>query len=173
MAKAKSHAQIDREINAALEASGHGRYMLVDNTTGKDMRLAEPFEVADIQRNRYGIGHLKLGGGYGTKEKTFEVRLRDAKGPKKPSKNPTLSEGTTIKSRSFRIGEFEGGRLYLWTQYGEFSTLDKALKHAKALGWKRRRGGVIVEDQQLVRQGGVYGSKQVLHSMIDGKILYP
>lgn len=47
------------------------RYKLVDADTGKDMRDALDFEVAQIRASRHGVAPLVLRGG------TFQVKLRD------------------------------------------------------------------------------------------------
>ncbi len=47
------------------------RYKLVDADTGKDMRDALDFEVAQIRASRHGVIPLALRGG------TFQVKLRD------------------------------------------------------------------------------------------------
>jgi hypothetical protein len=170
----KTPAQMDREIAEAMEASGRNRYMLVDNQTGKDMRIAHDFEVKLIQSKRGGVAMLELGGGWNVPVKHFEVRLRDLKAPKGPArKDVRLSPGTTIRSRSYRIGEVDMGRLY-YIGEESFRTLEAALKRSREYAKQRRvakRNEVIVETQQLAKSGVVYGSKHVLHSVIDGDIL--
>lgn len=173
--KKKSPAQMDREINEALQASGAGRYMLVNNQTGKDMRPALDFEVKDLQRRRHGIGMLELGG-VGTKPKVYEVRLRDLQAPKKEQreghKNIQLSPGVTIRARRFILGNIEPGtgNLYLDETRRSFKTYEKAKEFFRTSGW-RRPNTVIVEEQDLAKQGMVYGMRHVLHSVIDGEIL--
>jgi hypothetical protein len=71
----KTHAQMDREINELLAATGAARYMLVDTTTGKDMREAHAFEVEQLQR-RGGAGSLELGGGWKNPVRHYNVKLR-------------------------------------------------------------------------------------------------
>lgn len=167
-AKGKSPAQMDREIAEALAESGHGRYMLVDNRTGKDMRIAHDFEVKLIQSKRYGVGILELGGGYGVPVKLYEVRLRDTQAPRKKVGPVPGSPDTTIKSRLFYLGSIDMGRIY--RDERSYRRLEDALADVKPRGWPRRNG-VIVEMQQVARQGGVYGARQVLHSILDGQIL--
>lgn len=154
----KSKRQLDAEIES---------YMLVDNRTGKDMRPAYDFEVADLIRRPRTVGMLELGN---QKAKLYEVRLRNMKAPKRASGNPTLPDGVTIRSRSFSLGTLDGGKLYHSLEYGSWKALEPALAKAKALRW-RNAGGVIIEDQQLAKQGTIYGSRQILHSIIDGQIL--
>ena len=81
MAKAKTNAQLDREIEAELNK--RARYMLVDAVTGKDMREANEIEIVAIQKNRSpkhpeGRAVIELGGGpgSGTRPKGYEVTLR-------------------------------------------------------------------------------------------------
>lgn len=76
MPKARSKAEIDQEIEAFLKQ--RARYMLVDATTGKDMREAHDFEIDHVQRtaDRRGVSTLRLGGGWKNPERTYEVRLR-------------------------------------------------------------------------------------------------
>ena len=171
--KKKSPAQLDREINEALEASGARRYMLVDNKTGKDMRVAHDFEVKEIQSKRHGVAILRLGGGWiagqDTPAKLYEVRLRDTKAPKKKTGPVPDEPGTTIKSRLFYLGEIDLGKLYV-DDHRSYRTLEQALADVKPRGW-RRHNSVIVETQQLVRHGVNYGARNVLHSIRDGQIL--
>jgi len=49
MSKSKTKAELDREIEALLNK--RARYMLVDATTGKDMREAHDFEIEHIRQN--------------------------------------------------------------------------------------------------------------------------
>jgi hypothetical protein len=163
------HAQLDRESADAREtALGAGRYMLVDNRTGKDMRIAHDFEVTQIQSKRHGIAMLELGGGWNTPAKLYEVRLRDTKAPKVKTGPLPGRPGISVKSRLFYLGEVAGGKLYVDER--SYRTLEQALADVKPRGW-RRHNSVIVEQQQLVRAGVNYGSRNVLHSIIDGQIL--
>src|SRR5258706_11630929 len=77
----KTHAKIDREIEAALNT--RARYMLVNVETGKDMREAHEIEIKEIQQNRSrkypeGRAAIELGGGpgSGTRPRVYEVTLR-------------------------------------------------------------------------------------------------
>lgn len=169
----KSPAQLDREINESLRASGAGRYVLVNNQTGKDMRPALDFEVKELQKKRFGIGMLELGG-VGMTPKLYEVRLRDLDAPskeqRKGKKDIQLPEGTTVKARRFYVGNIDGDKLYYDELRRSFRTIEQAKEYARTSGW-RRPNSVIIEDQDVAKGGKIYGSRQVLHSMIDGAIL--
>jgi hypothetical protein len=166
----KTPKELDDEIAEYLAkaAPDAGRYMLVDNRTGKDMRIAHDFEVKQIQSKRHGIAVLELGGGWNTPAKLYEVRLRDTKAPKVKTGPVPGRPGDTVKSRRFYLGEIDAGRLYVDER--SYRTLEQALADVKTRGW-RRHNSVIVETQQLVHAGVNYGSRNVLHSIIDGQIL--
>jgi hypothetical protein len=166
----KTPKELDDEIAEYLAeaAPDAGRYMLVDNRTGKDMRIAHDFEVKQIQSKWHGIATLELGGGWNTPAKLYEVRLRDTRAPKVKTGPVPGRPGDTVKSRRFYLGEIDGGRLYVDER--SYRTLEQALADAKLRGW-RRHNSVIVETQQLVHAGVNYGSRNVLHSIIDGQIL--
>ena len=172
MVTKRSRAQLKREINDELISSGNAKYMLVDNRTGKDMRVAHDFEVKQIQGKRGGVGILELGGGWNTPAKHYEVRLRDLNAPKGRGRargDIRIPEGTTIKARHFYLGTIDGGKLHYDTGRESFRTLDAALKRAKA--YRRGPGAVIIEDLDLAKAGVVYGRRSILHSVIDGDIL--
>jgi hypothetical protein len=169
----KTSKQLDDEIaeflaDAEETTPDAGRYMLVDNRTGKDMRIAHDFEVKQIQSKRHGIAILELGGGWNTPAKLYEVRLRDTKARKVKTGPVPGRPGDSIKSRLFYFGEIADGKLYVDER--SYRTLEQALADVRPRGW-RRRNSVIVETQQLVRAGVNYGSRNVLHSIIDGQIL--
>jgi hypothetical protein len=165
----KTSAQLDRELADAQETPlGADRYMLVDNRTGKDMRIAHDFEVEQIQSKRHGIAMLELGGGWNVPAKLYEVRLRDTNAPKVKTGPLPGRPGISVKSRRFYFGEIAAGKLYVDER--SYRTLEQALADVKPRGW-RRHNSVIVENQQLVRAGVTYGSRNVLHSIIDGQIL--
>ncbi len=167
----KTPAQLDREIADALEPTpGADRYMLVDNRTGKDMRIAHDFEVQQIQSKRHGIGMLELGGGWNTPAKLYEVRLRDTKAPKVKTGPVPDTPGVSVKSRFFYLGNIADGKLYIEESRRSYRTIEQPLADVKRRGW-RRHNSVIVEQQQLVRAGVNYGVCDVLHSIIDGQIL--
>ncbi len=174
MAK-KTSKQLNDEIaewlaDAQETTPGSGRYMLVDNRTGKDMRIAHDFEVQQIQSKRHGIGMLELGGGWNTPAKLYEVRLRDTKAPKVKTGPVPDTPGVSVKSRFFYLGNIAGGKLYVDETRRSYRTLEQALGDVKRRGW-RRHNSVIVEQQQLVRAGVNYGVRDVLHSILDGQIL--
>lgn len=75
MAK-KTPAQLDREIEALVNQ--RARYMLVDATTGKDMREAHDFEIEHVQKhgNKSGVAALELGGGWKNPARIYSVKLR-------------------------------------------------------------------------------------------------
>lgn len=177
MAKSR---KIDQEITAALAAasvastanpSERDRYMLVDNRTGKDMRLAHDIEIAEIRRHRSGVAMIQLGGGWNVPAKLYEVRLRDTRAPKTSRAKPGPVPGSpevTVKSRLYYFGEFTGGKLY--QDERSYRTLEAALADVKPRGW-RRSNSVIVEQQQVAKGGVIFGLRSVLHSMLDGQIL--
>jgi len=81
----KTSKQLDDEIAEHLESEVEleaGRYMLVDNRTGEDMRPAHDFEVKQIRSKRHGIAMLELGGTWNTPARLYEVRLRDTQAPR-------------------------------------------------------------------------------------------
>jgi hypothetical protein len=168
----KTPKELDDEIAEYLAktAPDAGRYMLVDNRTGKDMRIAHDFEVKQIQSKRHGIAMLELGGGWNAPAKLYEVRLRDTKAPKVKTGPVPDSPGVSVKSRFFYLGNIDGGKLYVDETRRSYRTLEQALADVKPRGW-RRHNSVIVETQQLVHAGVNYGSRNVLHSIIDGQIL--
>lgn len=156
----KTPQQLDAEIAEYLAETDAGRYMLVDNRTGKDMRIAHDFEVQLIQSKRHGIAILELGGGWNTPAKLYEVRLRDTKARKVKVGPVPGSPADRVKSRSFRLGEINGGKLNIDDR--SYRTLEQALADVRPRGW-RRNNGVIVESQQLARAGVVIGLRHVLH----------
>lgn len=96
---AKSRAQLDREIEEALNQ--RARYMLVEADTGKDMREAHEFEIKQIQggtSKRHPKGHavLMLGN---TRSKPYSVTLRllNVHQPtRRDRRDPTLPKGETF-----------------------------------------------------------------------------
>jgi len=166
--KKTSKQQLDKEIAEWLAEAD--RYMLVDNWTGKDMRIAHDFEVKQIQSKPYGIAMLELGGGWKTPAKLYEVRLRDTKAPKVKTGPVPDPPGVSVKSRYFYLGNILSGKLYVDETRESYRTLEQALEGAKRRGW-RRHHSVIVEEQELVRPGRNNGVRDVLHSIVDGKIL--
>lgn len=109
MAKRKTKADLDREIESALNS--RARYMLVDATTGKDMREAHDFEIAEVVKNSgvdgegrpRGRAKLLLGGHYGVPQRYYDVKLRiigEHQPARSQMRNPTLpAETYTAKDR--------------------------------------------------------------------------
>lgn len=74
----------------------------------------------------------------------------------------------TVKAREYRLGEIIGGKLHAGVH--PFDTLERALRYVREHK-VRRVGGVIIETQDLAIGGKIFGSRTVLRSPIDGRIL--